>query len=397
MEKTFDFEKEYGIVLEGGGAKGAYQIGVWKALVEHNVKIKGVAGVSVGSLNGALICMEDLERATKIWENICYSQIINMDEAWMKNFVNGKPFLQEASIGDTIKNATKILLDGGFDVKPLKDFITNEVDEEKIRNSPIDFMLSTFSVSEMKEVQINAKKLLDGELKDYLLASSYFPGFKNEKLGGKKYVDGGVINNIPIDILIKQGYKNIIVIRIFGLGLAKPLKIPEGVEVIEIAPKVSLGKILEFDCKRCQHNMTIGYYDGLRVLTGLKGKSYYLNTLDKKPKDYFDLFSTIRISVIQAFLQYLKIDVVEGEYQRQLFETILPTIAIKMKLEKNWTYEILYISMLELLAKKYKITKYTVYTTEQLLQEVQKKATQVNEKEEKNSLEGCIQKLIMDL
>ena len=42
-------EKEYGIVLEGGGARGAYQIGVWKALREAGMKIKGVAGTSVGA------------------------------------------------------------------------------------------------------------------------------------------------------------------------------------------------------------------------------------------------------------------------------------------------------------------------------------------------------------
>ena len=53
--RKFDFSKEYGIVLEGGGAKGAYQIGVWKALLECGVKIKGLL-VFRGALNGALMC-----------------------------------------------------------------------------------------------------------------------------------------------------------------------------------------------------------------------------------------------------------------------------------------------------------------------------------------------------
>ena len=63
MKLRIDLEKEYGIVLEGGGARGAYQIGVWKALREAGMKIKGVAGTSVGALNGALICMDDLGKA----------------------------------------------------------------------------------------------------------------------------------------------------------------------------------------------------------------------------------------------------------------------------------------------------------------------------------------------
>ena len=63
MEPVIDLSKEYGLVLEGGGAKGAYQIGAWKALKEAGVRIRAVAGTSVGALNGALICMGDLEQA----------------------------------------------------------------------------------------------------------------------------------------------------------------------------------------------------------------------------------------------------------------------------------------------------------------------------------------------
>ena len=66
MELKLDLSKEYGIVLEGGGAKGSYQIGAWKALREAGVRIKGIAGASVGSLNGALICMDDIDKAEYI-------------------------------------------------------------------------------------------------------------------------------------------------------------------------------------------------------------------------------------------------------------------------------------------------------------------------------------------
>ena len=63
LTPVIDTSKEYGLVLEGGGAKGAYQIGAWKALKEAGVKINAVAGTSVGALNGALICMDELELA----------------------------------------------------------------------------------------------------------------------------------------------------------------------------------------------------------------------------------------------------------------------------------------------------------------------------------------------
>ena len=85
--RKFDFSKEYGIVLEGGGAKGAYQIGVWKALLECGVKIKGIAGVSVGALNGALMCMGKLDKAIDIWKYISYSMIMNVNDMNMEKIM----------------------------------------------------------------------------------------------------------------------------------------------------------------------------------------------------------------------------------------------------------------------------------------------------------------------
>ena len=84
MKPIIDLTKEYGLVMEGGGAKGAYQIGAWKAMREAGVKIKGIAGTSVGALNGALICMDDLTNAEKVWENISYSSIMSVEDEKME-------------------------------------------------------------------------------------------------------------------------------------------------------------------------------------------------------------------------------------------------------------------------------------------------------------------------
>ena len=78
-------------MLEGGGAKGAYQIGAWKALCEAGVKIRGVAGTSVGALNGALICMGDLEQAERLWKDIAYSKVMDVDhEGYLPNSGRGR-------------------------------------------------------------------------------------------------------------------------------------------------------------------------------------------------------------------------------------------------------------------------------------------------------------------
>ncbi len=54
--------RPYGLVLAGGGAKGAYQIGAWKAMREIGVEIEMIAGVSIGAINGALIAQGDYDR-----------------------------------------------------------------------------------------------------------------------------------------------------------------------------------------------------------------------------------------------------------------------------------------------------------------------------------------------
>ena len=88
MELKLDTSREYGLVLEGGGARGAYQIGAWRALREAGVKIKGVSGTSVGALNGALVCMGNLEKAEEVWENISYSQVMSVEDEFMESLIS---------------------------------------------------------------------------------------------------------------------------------------------------------------------------------------------------------------------------------------------------------------------------------------------------------------------
>ena len=114
MELLLDVTKEYGLVLDGGGARGAYQIGAWKALKEAGIRINAVAGTSVGALNGALICMDDVEKAEQIWRDIAFSQVMGVDDTWMEELFNG-----EHRFGDILSEALRLLGEGGVDVSPL--------------------------------------------------------------------------------------------------------------------------------------------------------------------------------------------------------------------------------------------------------------------------------------
>lgn len=362
MEKQkIDLSKEYGIVLEGGGAKGAYQIGVWKALKEANVKIKAVAGVSAGALNGALICMDDYELAEEIWSTITYSSVIEVDDINMGNFISGN--LREMNLNAFREDGRRFIEEGGFGTGPLKKLISRKIDEKKIKESDIEFILGTFSVTDFKEEEISSFDVEEGMLKEYLMASASFPLFQREKVKGKTYIDGGVRNNLPIDMLIKRGYKDIITIRIFGIGIEKRVRIPNDVNLIEIAPQIDLGRVLEFDRSKASKNIAVGYHDAQRVLQSLAGVEYYIR--DKKYEhEYLAELLSINDELYETLRDRHK---EEGlSKARMLTEVIYPKIANALRLYRYWTYGDLYYAIIESSAKKFKIPIYHIYSNDEL-------------------------------
>ena len=370
MKLQLDPTKEYGIVLEGGGAKGAYQVGAWAALLEAGIKIKGIAGTSVGALNGALMCMDDLREAEKLWDNISWSQVMDIDDTLIEQW-KARDF-SSLSLHELLAEGKRILKDRGLDITPLKQLIERTIDEDKIFQSDKEFFVSTISLSDRKPLIVNMKEVAEGEMKDMLLASAYLPGFKRERLGGKLYADGGGANNVPVDVLADRGYKDIIVIRIYGLGYdtEKSFVIPEDVSLYHIAPRQNLGGILEFDKKKARRNRKLGYLDGKRLLYGLAGKRYYIDASGSEAY-YFDKM----MSEAELLKGYLMRGILQEELEepfgyRKYTEVIFPRLAQEFGLEKNWNYRDLYVSVLEHLAGKLRISRMRVYSVPELLMKI---------------------------
>lgn len=336
MKPILDLSKEYGIVLDGGGARGAYQIGAWKALKEAGVKVNAVAGTSVGALNGALICMDDVEKAEKIWREMTFSKVMNVDDGWMERL-----FRNENTFSEVLSEIWKTLSDGGIDVAPLRKLIHEVMDEEQIRACGKEFCLLTFSLTDMKELDLSIQDIPDGMLEDFLLASAYLVGFKNEKLHGKRYIDGGVLNNVPLGSLVRRGYVDIIEIRIYGPGREPSVKMPEDSSLYRIGPRVRLGSIIEFDSRRSRQNLKIGYYDAMRVIYGLEGFIYYID--QTKEEEWY----TEQLAAVT---------------EREKAE-----MAFVLKLPIGFTDKELYFAMLEASAKQMRVPKYQIYTVDELL------------------------------
>lgn len=376
MELQLDLTKEYGLVLEGGGAKGSYQIGAWKALREAGVSIKGIAGASVGALNGAMICMDEPEKAEYIWENISCSRVMDMDDDVMETV--RRLDWRSVNVGALAGEAKKVLRDRGFDIAPLRQLIGSVVDEEKIRGSERELYITTYSVSDRELLTIDAKKIPQGEIGDMLMASAYLPVFKREKLGGKSYLDGGGWNNVPADVLLEEGYRDLIIVRIYGLGFdsEKVMQVPEEANIYHIAPRQSLGGILQFDKKQARKNMRLGYFDAKRLLYGLKGKWYYLDA--PEPEAYY-------FERLMGEMEFLKplipVEVLAGAEEscggaggyRVYMERVFPELARRWKMKEGWDYKELYLTLLENAARTKRIGRFRVYRPGELLGEIRRR------------------------
>ncbi len=349
MELKVDINKTYAIALEGGGARGAYQIGAWKALDEAGIKYNAISGSSVGALNGAMMAMRDREIAEKLWLDMRFSKVMDVDDRTMSDIFNGNLLsLDYSHIKTGLK---KVISEGGFDVTPLRNLISEFVDFERISASGVQFFISTYSVTDREGLDLDAADLSPEELCDMLLASAYFPAFKHEKLGGKKYTDGGAFNVFPLSPLIENGYDSIIAIRLYGLGIEKRVKIPETTQIYTVAPNKSLGSMLNFSADSCRENYRLGYFDAKRTLYGLYGSKYYIDRTMTEADAYYILSRMVR--------RYHSVK--EGKISlRRLHEKLLPKLGRELS-EKGDYYDLL-IALMEKAAEKYGIDEFEIMT-----------------------------------
>ena len=124
-EKLGDKMKK-GLVLEGGGAKGAYQIGAYRALTDLGMQFTGIAGTSIGALNGALIAQGDFNAMEDIWVNYDYKSFMNIDEDTYEKYKNVE--MNVKSFHDVVELINKARKKQGIDISPLRKLLEEKID-----------------------------------------------------------------------------------------------------------------------------------------------------------------------------------------------------------------------------------------------------------------------------
>ncbi len=265
--------KEYALALSGGGTRGAYEIGAYKALTEIGINIKAIAGTSIGALNGAMLLSSGVVAAENMYKKIDISNIMDIDA----NKINtDKDIFHLQNIFKLVKDYTK---KRGLNNEPLKKLLEKEVDIDKIYSSDVDFGLVTYSKKSKKALEAFKNDIKKNEFIDFLLASSCFPIYKAQKIEDEEYLDGFFYDNMPINMLIKKGYKNIIAIDLGSKNANKKL-VDKNVYVKLVKPSQNLGGVFDFNKDRIKFNIKLGYLDTMKTFNKLKGHMYYFRSYE---------------------------------------------------------------------------------------------------------------------
>lgn len=360
----------YGLVLEGGGAKGSYHVGVYKALRELNIEIGGVTGTSIGALNGAAIVQGDFDKLVDLWKEAKVSNLFDVDEKILKDIRKWK--FDKENVPYILQLSKDIFNNGGLETTKIIQLISKFIDENKVRESNMDFGIVTLSLTDRKALELFKEDIPKGKMVDYLMASSYLPVFKMEKLDGKNFLDGAYYDNMPINLIMQKGYKNIIAVRTLSRGRVRKVKIKkkDNINITYIQPNEDLGRTLDFDPVQAERNMKLGYFDCIKTLKGLKGYKYYLEPYQGDFMEFvLKNITKEKIKRIRKILGFEKI-----YHHRMLFEKIIPRVEMLLDMKGKNDYEDIAIRGLELIAEKYSdIDQFRIYTFEEFLNLIIKK------------------------
>lgn len=259
--------KKVALVLSGGGARGAYQIGVWKALKDLGVDIDIVTGISVGALNGAFVAQDDLQQAIEMWNNLSTSDILDYQIEDDLSTIRGYSKNLTALFIQAIKQ-------GGISSKPMTDLVEEYLDDEQgLQNLTVDFGVVVTNTETRREESYFLNNLAREDIKRLLVASaSLYPIMEMTDINDKPYADGGYRNHIPINLAMEKNPDFVIAV---DLQPESNVQLPYNHEhILIIESQWYLGDIMTFDINRNRSNLKLGYNDLMKAFGKYFGKLY---------------------------------------------------------------------------------------------------------------------------
>lgn len=281
-----------GLVLAGGGGKGAYELGVWKALDELKLTkyITVFSGTSIGAFNSVLFAMNDMKKADELWEEVTMDKLVPISKSELikrgiglyiggKNLQLAKKFLNYKLEHGAIAN------DGAIEV------VEKYLDFNKIKeNNKICYAACT-KLSDFSAKYFKINDFDEETGKKIVLASASLPLIYDcTEVLGEKYIDGGIADNIPIQPVYGENCNIIIVVLLSKEAQVDRTLYPNS-KLIVISPEnldenTITGTLnLNTDAKRIR--IIEGYNDTINKLEPIKELFEYISKEGKKEKILF--------------------------------------------------------------------------------------------------------------
>jgi NTE family protein len=192
-------------VLGGGGLRGASEVGMAKALAAHGLQPDLIVGTSIGSLNGAVLASAPIEQSvpslSRMWEQMRASSVF----------------------GESLFTRTRHLLNHWTHFHsndPLRKLVQRWVPYAKLEDAHVMVQACAACIETSSE-----HWFADGPVVDAVLASCALPGvLPPVEVGGRHYIDGGVVNSIPVSRAIELGATEIYVLHVGNID--DPLEVP---------------------------------------------------------------------------------------------------------------------------------------------------------------------------
>lgn len=286
------------LVLCGGGSRGAYEAGFIEALSELGFVFDIVCGTSIGALNGCLVSMGKIKELSELWDHISISSVIKGDfnedfKLNLENLIDSRNLV--------ISFFKSYIKEKGADITPLKQLISQYLDEDLLLSSPVEFGLCTVMYPSLKPLYISKSNMKKENIGDYLLASaSVFPVFPIHHFNDEYYLDGGYYDNLPIDFALELGADEIIAIDLKDdVTHSHYLNRPN---IDYIVPYYHLGMMFDFSKESILRNKRAGYNDCMKRYGHYKGMRYTFTDhhclfLKDYYKDYMLLDKQIRRTI----------------------------------------------------------------------------------------------------
>ena len=279
-----------GLVLAGGGGKGAYELGVWKALDELKLTkyITVFSGTSIGAFNSVLFAMNDMKKADELWEEVTMDKLVPISKSELIKrgiglYIGGKNLhLAKKFLNYKLEHGA-IAIDGAIEV------VEKYLDFNKIKeNNKICYAACT-KLSDFSAKYFKINDFDEETGKKIVLASASLPLIYDcTEVLGEKYIDGGIADNIPIQPVYGENCNIIIVVLLSKEAQVDRTLYPNS-KLIVISPEnldenTITGTLnLNTDAKRIR--IIEGYNDTINKLEPIKELFEYISKEEEERKN----------------------------------------------------------------------------------------------------------------